>query len=219
MVPVDLTAPSAATSVLATVGAQLGDRLLGSNDWADTRGDLLVETDFFGAFLAVVRSLRVDRSAVVIASAIAARTMARRRTIALYKTVGFTSAQLMRSVLFEHVLIALGASVAGWMTATWLSPLLRIGGLRLLESGRLDWSVSALLITSAVTTSIVAVATLVPAWRGGRVDVTSALGGPVRTHPRFSGWPKSLRTCRGPGPGHVRDSRRSPHVRCAPRST
>jgi putative ABC transport system permease protein len=200
MVPVDLTAPSAVTPVLATVRAQLGDRLLGSNDWADTRGDLLVETDFFGAFLGAFGLFVLVASAIVIASAIAARTMARRRTIALYKAVGFTSAQLMRSVLLEHVLIALGASVAGWVTATWLSPLLRIGGLRLLETGRIDWNLSALLITSGVTTSIVAVATIVPAWRGGRVDVTSALGGPMRKRLRLSGWSKSVRTAEAPVP-------------------
>lgn len=180
MVPVDLIDPSAAAPVVNEVRARLGDALLGSNDWPDTRRDLLVVTDFFGAFLGAFGLFVLVASAVVIAGAIAAQTMARRRTIALYKAVGFTGRQLTRAVLLEHVVIALVASLAGWVVATLLSPILRVGPLRLLESGRIDWNASALVVTSAVTTLIVAMATLLPAWRAGRVDITSALAGDGR---------------------------------------
>ena len=167
-------------TVVTEVRNRLGDAFLGSNDWADTRGDLLVETDFFGAFLGVFGLFVLISSAVVIASAIAARTMARRRTIAMYKAVGFTGSQLTCSILLEHLLIAVCASIAGWVAATLLSPVLRIGPLRLLEAGTLHWDMSALIVTTAVTVVIVTVSTLAPAWRAGRVDVTTALVGSAR---------------------------------------
>jgi putative ABC transport system permease protein len=180
MVPVDLTDPSATAPVVDHVRARLGDALLGSNDWPDTRSDLLVETDFFAAFLGGFGLFVLFASAIVITSAIAARTMERRRAIALYKSVGFTATQLTLAVVLEHVLIAFAASVAGWVAATLLSPLLRVGPLRLLESGHVDWNASALVATCAVTTIIVVVATLLPAWRGGRVDVARGLAGDAR---------------------------------------
>jgi len=191
MVPVDVAEPGAVAPVVNALRAQLGDALLGSNDWPDTRGDLLVVTDFFGAFLGAFGLFVLVASAVVIASAVVARTMARQRTIALYKAVGFTGSQLARAVLLEHVLIAVVASVVGWVAATLSSPSLRVGPLRLLETGQLDWNGSALLVTCAVTTFIVVLATLLPAWRAGRVDVTSALAGVTRStrrrRPRGSG--------------------------------
>jgi putative ABC transport system permease protein len=184
MVPVDVTDAGAMPTVVADVRDRLGDAFLGSNDWPDTRGDLLVETDFFGAFLGAFGLFVLVSSAVVIASAIAARTMARRRTIALYKAVGFTGSQLTRAILLEHLLIAVGASITGWVAATLLSPVLRIGPMRLLEAGTLNWDASALIVTTAVTIVIVTVSTLVPAWRAGRVDVTTALAGSTRARRR-----------------------------------
>jgi putative ABC transport system permease protein len=181
MVPVDVAESGDVGLVVSAVRARLGDALLGSNDWPDTRGDLLVVTDFIGAFLGAFGLFVLVASGVVIASAVAARTMARRRTIALYKAVGFTGPQLARAVLLEHVLIAVSASGFGWLAATLLGPALRVGPLRLLETGDLDWNGTALLVTCAATTLIVVVATLVPAWRAGRVDVTSALAGDTRS--------------------------------------
>jgi putative ABC transport system permease protein len=141
---------------------------------------MLVETDFFGAFLGAFGLFVLVSSAVVIASAIAARTMARRRTIALYKAVGFTGSQLTRSILLEHLVIAVCASIAGWVAATLISPVLRVGPVRLLEAGTLHWDTSALIVTTAVTIVIVTASTLVPAWRAGRVDVATALAGSAR---------------------------------------
>jgi putative ABC transport system permease protein len=184
MVPVDVKGPHAVATVVTEVRDRLGDAFLGSNDWPDTRGDMLVETDFFGAFLGAFGLFVLVSSAVVIASAIAARTMARRRTIALYKAVGFTGPQLTRSILLEHLVIAVCASIAGWVAATLLSPVLRVGPVRLLEAGTLHWDTSALIVTTAVTIVIVTASTLVPAWRAGRVDVTTALAGSTRTSRR-----------------------------------
>ena len=180
IVPVDLDSDGAAAGVVTEVRQRLGDGLLGSNDWPDTRGDLLVEVEFFGAFLGAFGLFVLVSSAIVIAGAIAARTVARRRAIALYKAVGFTSAQITCSILLEHVLVAVAASVAGWAAAMSLSPVLRVGPLRLLDAGTLDWDLRALAVTTAVTLVIVTIATIVPAWRAGHVDVASALTGSGR---------------------------------------
>ena len=122
---------------------------------------MLVETDFFGAFLGAFGLFVLVSATVVIAGAITARTAGRRRVIALYKTVGFTNAQITRSILLEHVFVAIGASLGGWAVATMLGSALRVGPLRLLEAGPVRWDVRALALTTAVTVLIVTVTTIV----------------------------------------------------------
>ena len=71
LVPVDVDDgdPKADYCLVDDLRAGLGGALLGWNDWADTRGDMLVETDFFGAFLGGFGVFVMLSCAVVVASA------------------------------------------------------------------------------------------------------------------------------------------------------
>ena len=179
LVPVDVDDgdPKAITAVVDDLRAALGGALLGWNDWADTRGDMLVETDFFGAFLGGFGVFVMMSCAVVVASAIGARTVARRRMIGLYKAVGYTARQLGAAIVLEHLAIALLACAAGNLLASVLAPTFRVGSLRVFETSRVAWNGRAFLTSTVAVCAIVVVATVVPAVRAGRIEVADALSG------------------------------------------
>jgi putative ABC transport system permease protein len=178
LVPVDVDDdPRAITAVVGDVRAALGDSLLGWNDWADTRGDMLVETDFFGAFLGGFGAFVMLSCAVVVASAIGARTVARRRMIGLYKAVGYTSRQLGAAIVLEHLAIALIACAAGNLLASVLAPTFRVGSLRVIETPTWAWNGRAFLTSTVAVCTIVVMATVLPAVRAGRIEVAEALAG------------------------------------------
>jgi putative ABC transport system permease protein len=174
-VAVELDDPAHAAAVEASIGDQLGDKLLGANDWLDTRADLLVEQDFFGAFLGAFAVFVLICSGIVIGGAITARTVARRRTIGICKATGYTTFQLTAGILAEHLVIGAVATVVGATAAFVLAPHLRIGSLRILDGSSLAWSDSALVVTLAVVSAVIVIATIVPAVRAGRITATAAM--------------------------------------------
>ncbi len=118
IVDVSLTDAELGPAVEQRLAAAFGDDAVGVNTWPDTRGDLLTETDFFAAFLGVFGVFVLVASGVVIAAALTARTVARRRRIGLYKAIGGTPAQITTALVVEHLAVALGAGLLGWLAAT-----------------------------------------------------------------------------------------------------
>jgi putative ABC transport system permease protein len=177
LVPVDIDNPETITALVDDVRAALGGALLGWNDWADTRGDMLVETDFFGAFLGGFGVFVMLSCAVVVASAIGARTVARRRVIGLYKAVGYTARQLATAIVLEHLAIAVIACAAGNLLASVLAPTFRVGSLRVIETSAVAWNGRAFLTSTVAVCAIVVIATVVPAVRAARIEVAEALAG------------------------------------------
>jgi putative ABC transport system permease protein len=163
------------TEAIEHVRRRIGSGLLGSNHWSDTRADLLTETEFFGVFVGVFGLFMLVTSAVVIAGEIAARAASRRRMLGLYKSIGFTAGQLRRATVIEHLGVALVASVAGSALAQTITPRLRIGSLRIIESGNAAFDVAQMAACVAVVGAVVAISSAVPAWRASRLDVMTAL--------------------------------------------
>ena len=85
------------------------------------------KTDFFGAFLGGFGVFVMLSCAVVVASAIGARTVARRRVIGLYKAIGYTSREVGVAILLEHLAIAFVACAAGNLLAAVVAPRFRVG--------------------------------------------------------------------------------------------
>ena len=177
IVDVSLTDAELGTAVEQRLAAAFGDDAVGVNTWSDTRGDLLTETDFFAAFLGVFGVFVLIASGVVIAAALTARTVARRHRIGLAKAVGATPAQITTALVVEHLAVALGAGVVGWMVATVLAPHLAIGSLRVIGTDGPTFEPASLLLTLVVASCIVTVVTVVPAWRAGRLPAVAALRG------------------------------------------
>jgi predicted permease len=112
-----------------------------------------------------------------VANLLLARAMRRRREIAVRAALGITRGGIIRLVLAESLLLALGAGVAAFVVAGWSSILLR----RLLfpsihwTTNEVDWRVAAFTLLVTLFTGIGA--GLVPALRSIRADVSLTLKG------------------------------------------
>ena len=106
-----------------------------------------------------------------------ARAVGRQRELAVRTALGISRAGIVRLVLTESVLLALGAGAVGFLLALWSSVLLR----RLIfpsihwPDGVVDWRVAA--FTLLVTLAAGIASGLVPALRSARGDVSQTLKG------------------------------------------
>lgn len=183
-----------------------GDRLTGSQDWLDTRGDALAVNVFFGAFLSGFGVFVLVAAGIVVAGSVTNRVLARRRDIGLLKAVGVTPAQVVSSIMVEHLLLGGAAVVLGWILGSALVPSMRIGVTEVLEPGGVAWSPGPLVVTGVVVAIIVAVATVLPALRASRLSTAATLRPLV--DPGRSAWPARIAGRLGAGPvllGGVKD--------------
>jgi putative ABC transport system permease protein len=154
----------------------------GMQGWIDTRDDTLGVYEVFGAFLGGFGVFVMIAAAIVVAGSMATRAVARRRDIGLLKAVGTTPRQVAASIVLAHVAAAAVGVGAGWVLGSLLAPSVEIGLGEVLGTGGISFSAGALLIALVAVEAIVVLATLIPAWRAGRVPTTAALA-PVAAHP------------------------------------
>ncbi|GAB3977115.1 FtsX-like permease family protein [Plantactinospora veratri] len=168
-----LVDPDQADAVAARIGARAGVRAV--QPWPDTRDDILVRDRIFGASLAGFGIFVLLAAAFVVAGTATARLLARRREIALLQAVGYTTGQVISGLVTEALLLGAVGVLAGWVAGTLLAPFLQIGldgalgrpGLRITP---LSLAGSALLVGT-----VLAAATVLPAWRAVRQPVSGVL--------------------------------------------
>jgi putative ABC transport system permease protein len=156
------------TDVLARGG-------VGTMDWRDTRADTLGTNGFFSAFLSGFAVFIMIAAAVVVAGAISARVVARRRDLGLLKAVGFTPRQVTTTIMATYATLAAVAAVVGWVAGGTLSGPLQLKIAQVLGHSGATFPIRTLVVAVIVVEVIVALATLVPAWRTGHVSTTAAL--------------------------------------------
>ena len=147
----------------------------GMQGWIDTRDDTLGVYQVFGAFLGGFGVFVMIAAAIVVAGSMATRAVARRRDIGLLKAVGTTPRQVAASIVLAHVAVAAVGVGIGWVLGSLLAPLVEIGLGDVLGTGGVSFSTGGLVVAFAVVEAIVALATVIPAWRAGRVPTTAAL--------------------------------------------
>lgn len=164
--------------------AAVGTRLLrdegplpglgGQNHWPDTRGDILIIGEVFGAMVAGFGAFLLGAACFVVAGATAARMVARRRSLGLLRAVGFRTGQLTASIVLEHAVIgAVGVGV-GWLVGSLAAP--NLGGVAtVLDTGAGTFEPGALVAALGAVEALLALAVVVPAWRAGRLPATEVL--------------------------------------------
>jgi putative ABC transport system permease protein len=164
--------PSTATAVSARLNDL--DGVLGSNAWPDTRGDILVVGEVFGAMVAGFGAFLLASACFVVAGATAARLVARRRSLGLLRAVGFRPAQLTAATLVEHLVLGAVGVVVGWFAGSFAAPAL--GGVDdILDASTTTHRVGPLLVALVLVEALLTVAVVLPAWRAGRQPATEVL--------------------------------------------
>jgi putative ABC transport system permease protein len=149
---------------------------VGIDTWQEVRDEVAFWNELNSIFLGMFSIFALVASGLIVANLIGARVLAQYRDIGLLKAVGFTPGQVTRTFLVQHLAVTLAAAVAGIAVGLAVAPLfLR----RLAESMHttaapaFDAGVVAIVLLSVLL--VVALFTVIPAWRGGRIPTVSAI--------------------------------------------
>ncbi|GGU82135.1 hypothetical protein GCM10010211_55130 [Streptomyces albospinus] len=138
--------------------------------WQQVRSAMGQDNRLLGLLLGVFGLVALVAAALAMAGAAGSRVLVQVRDIAVLKTIGFTPAQVVRLFLYEHTALALAGMVLGAGAASLFGPLLpgALGeamGLWQAEPAH----AGALAATGAGVVLSIALATVLPAWRAGRI--------------------------------------------------
>jgi len=140
-----------------------------------------------GVLMAVVAVILLI-ACVNVGNLLLARGAARHREIAVRIALGAGRARLLRQLLTESLLLAIGGGIAGVFLGIWSNRLLEA----LLAAGpydsvQLDLAADrrVLLFTALLSLATTLFFGLAPAWRGSRIDVLAGLKGSAPTQARF----------------------------------
>jgi putative ABC transport system permease protein len=165
---------------------------VGYDTWQKVRDEVAFWNELNSIFLGMFSIFALVASGLIVANLISARVLAQYRDIGLLKAVGFTPGQVTRTFLAQHLAVTLLAALAGAAVGLALAPLfLR----RLAESMHttavpaFDAGVVAIVLLSVLL--VVALFTVIPAWRGGRIPTVNAItvgAAPSRHGPSRLAW-------------------------------
>ena len=177
-------AAAAELSVLAQLGGQAHPETEKDGGFRFEQAGSLPPRDknavvLFLAALSVVVLLVLGIACANVANLLLARAAERQKEMAVRLTLGATRAQLMRQLLTESLLLALGGGILGVVLAVWATQALST--FRLPAPVPLDLNVSVdwrvLLYTMAISVATGLVFGMAPAWAASRTMLSSALKG------------------------------------------
>jgi predicted permease len=146
------------------------------------------DVPIFTSFLMVLAGLVVLIACANVANMALARATERRKEIAIRLALGASRARLIRQLLTEHMLIAIGAAAVGFPLAEYLMHL--ASGVRMPYPIPITYDLTpdfrALWFTLGITVFTGLAFGLAPAWHATRTDFTPALkeGGDLRLRKR-----------------------------------
>jgi putative ABC transport system permease protein len=153
-----------------------GDQVTQVSTWNQVRASMDQDNRLLGLLLGTFGLAALLAAALAVAGAAGSRVLGQLQDIAILKAVGFTPGQIIRMFLYEHTALALVGIALGACAARLLGPLLpgRIGESMAVWQ-TLPGHTGVLALTGAGAVLSIALATVLPAWRAGRVPPTPAL--------------------------------------------
>ncbi|MBO3744595.1 ABC transporter permease [Streptosporangiaceae bacterium NEAU-GS5] len=150
----------------------LGGQVQRVATWREVRASMALDNRLLGLLLALFGGVGLVAAALALANATGGRVLMQRRDLATLKSIGFTSRQITRMLMAEHVSLGVVGIVVGLIAGRTVA---MVSGVPL--------SMGALLWIAAGTLLVVVVAVWLPAWRGGRTPpIPAATVGPPRGH-------------------------------------
>ena len=154
-----------------------GDHVDRVSTWQQVRASVETDSRLLGLLMGMFGVVALIAAALAIGNAAGGRILSLLQDLALLKALGFTPAQIRRMLMLEQTLLGLAGVVAGsvlgaLLTDSSLSQRL-FGSVTGAAAAPLSFGRLALIAMATLLT--VAVATVLPAWRGSRVSPTSTV--------------------------------------------
>ncbi|HET8523012.1 MAG TPA: FtsX-like permease family protein [Thermomicrobiales bacterium] len=149
-------------------------------DWHDVRDNVAFNANINVATIGVMSLFALIAACFVVANAIGGRVLAQVRDIGLLKAIGFTPGQVTAGFLLEYLALGLAGGLLGAAGGIALAPLLlerSAEALHTTAAPAVDGLV--ILLSLGIVLGFVALFTLLPAWKGGRIATVAAIGGGV----------------------------------------
>jgi putative ABC transport system permease protein len=155
----------------AAAGLQFAGR-----PWTDVRDNLKEANEFDVIFLNVFGVFALLASGLIIANAVGGQVLSQTRDIGILKTIGFTPRQVTMALLVQNLTLALAASIVGVLAGLLAAPFFLSKTADLLAvPANAAFDPVLLSIAVLVVAILVAIFTIVPAWRAGRIGAIEAL--------------------------------------------
>jgi putative ABC transport system permease protein len=178
LVGLRLADPSASDFFVQHAVTVLGDAHVDrASTWRQVRAAMEVDSRLLGLLLGMFGVVALVAAALAIGNATGGRILSLLQDLALLKALGFTPAQIRRMLLLEQTCLGIAGVVLGilagsLLTDSSLSQRL-FGSFTGTAAAPLSWG--RLVLIAVATVATVAIATLLPAWRGSRVSPTSTV--------------------------------------------
>jgi putative ABC transport system permease protein len=174
----DVTPDELAARIGTAVGSADVEVITGEADTADKQAEFKEDMEFFNTFLLSFAYIALFVGMFIIYNTFSIVIAQRMREMAMLRAIGASRRQVLRSVLFESVLIGGVASGVGLGTGVLMSFGLRalLGGVGLdIPDGDLVISSGTVITAFTVGTLVTLVSSLGPALRAGRIRPIAAL--------------------------------------------
>jgi putative ABC transport system permease protein len=178
LVGLRLADPSATDFVVQRVVTTLGgDHVDRVSSWRQVRSSMEVDSRLLGLLLGMFGMVALVAAALAIGNATGGRILSLLQDIALLKALGFTPAQIRRMLLLEQTVLGIAGVLIGVLAGSVLtgsSLSQRLFG-SVTGTATAPLSFGRLTLIAVATVLTVALATLLPAWRGSRVSPISTV--------------------------------------------
>ena len=164
-------------------GAAENSAVLRYSTWQQVQESMASNDRLLGLLLALFGIIALVAAPCAIANVTAGRVLMQRQDIAMLKALGFTPGQVVRMLLAEQTLLGAAGAVLGLAAARILTSPEFVRPPDGTPVGLAPLSGSWLALIGGGTVLTVAIATVIPAWRAGRVSPVAAVQpSPPRGH-------------------------------------
>lgn len=193
-----VTAAELATRIDTTLDSDGLDIITGEADTADKQAEFKKDLSFFNKFLLAFAYIALFVGMFIIYNTFSIVIAQRMREMALLRAIGAGSRQVLRSVLFESLLVGVIASGIGLVCGVGMSYGLRalLGSVGLdIPDGDIVITMGTIVTAFAVGTSVTLVSSIGPAVRASRIAPIAALRDAAFERPTASLRRTAVGTC------------------------
>jgi putative ABC transport system permease protein len=164
-------------------GAAENSAVLRYSTWQQVQDSMASNDRLLGLLLALFGIIALVAAPCAIANVTAGRVLVQRQDIAMLKALGFTPGQVVRMLLAEQTLLGAAGAVLGLAAARIITSPEFVRPPDGTPVGLAPLSGSWVALIGGCTVLTVAIATVIPAWRAGRVSPVAAVQpSPPRGH-------------------------------------